>query len=103
MPIVRVPVVHKFGIVSVARAEQLLQEGRRGKRDTATPRLDSIIMLPTTSLAANDTRYTRHLHTACSERGWGSLDLCMWSQAVSLYLPTHTFYFLKSVFSSHYV
>ena len=25
---VRVPVVHKFGIVSVSRAEQLLREGR---------------------------------------------------------------------------
>ena len=33
MPIVRVPVVHKFGIVSVSRAEQLLKEGRGDKRE----------------------------------------------------------------------
>ena len=43
MPIIRVPVVHKFGIVSVSRAEQLLREGR-GDRKSGTharhPRLE---------------------------------------------------------------
>lgn len=28
----RVPVIHKFGIVSVSRAEQLLREGREDRR-----------------------------------------------------------------------
>ena len=34
MPVVRVPVVHKFGIVSVSRAEQLLREGRGAQRSS---------------------------------------------------------------------
>jgi hypothetical protein len=33
MPVVRVPVVHRFGIVSVSRAEQLLREGQRNNTD----------------------------------------------------------------------
>ena len=37
MPVVRIPLVHKFGIISVSRAEQLLREGRRNQ-ESSPPR-----------------------------------------------------------------
>ncbi|CAI8041837.1 hypothetical protein GBAR_LOCUS23221, partial [Geodia barretti] len=69
MPVVRVPVVHRFGIVSVSRAEQLLREGQRNNTDKHPPATSRPVVKNTAPTKISQSFIEKYNKASDNERG----------------------------------